>query len=111
MMLTADACHKKGIFFAGVHDSFWTHAADATLLNDVIRDAFYELHSRPLLQELYEDLRLHCGANAALLPELPAQGDLDLEMVKKSTYIFSLSQVFLFIVPKNVLPLLTDQIL
>lgn len=27
MMLTAIGCHEAGLTFAGVHDSFWTHAA------------------------------------------------------------------------------------
>lgn len=26
MMLTAIGCHEAGLTFAGVHDSFWTHA-------------------------------------------------------------------------------------
>ena len=29
MMMTAVACHEAGLTFAGVHDSFWTHAVGA----------------------------------------------------------------------------------
>eukprot|EP00928_Gymnodinium_smaydae_P036060 TRINITY_DN25258_c0_g2_i1.p1 TRINITY_DN25258_c0_g2~~TRINITY_DN25258_c0_g2_i1.p1 ORF type:complete len:907 (+),score=231.12 TRINITY_DN25258_c0_g2_i1:601-3321(+) len=88
MMLTAEACHKRGIVFAGVHDSFWTHAGDATMLQEVIRDCFIELHDRPILQELYDDLRRHVGGIAELPPP-PTLGDLDLNRVRESTYIFS----------------------
>jgi DNA-dependent RNA polymerase len=28
MMMTATACREAGLSFAGVHDSFWTHACD-----------------------------------------------------------------------------------
>ena len=38
--------------FAGVHDSFWTHPGDVDRMNAILRDAFVELHSRPLLEEL-----------------------------------------------------------
>lgn len=32
--------------FAGVHDSFWTHAGDIEQMNSILRDAFVELHSQ-----------------------------------------------------------------
>jgi len=41
-----------GLAFAGVHDSFWTHPGDVDRMNGILRDAFVELHSRPLLEEL-----------------------------------------------------------
>jgi len=88
MMLTAEACAQHGICFAGVHDSFWTHACDAPVLNRIIRDAFIDLHSRPILQELYEDIRLQVGTVASI-PPLPSQGNLDLSQVRESLYIFS----------------------
>jgi len=46
--------HKMcaGLAFAGVHDSFWTHPGDVDRMNAILRDAFVELHSRPLLEEL-----------------------------------------------------------
>jgi DNA-directed RNA polymerase len=87
MMITAEGCQHQGIAFAGVHDSFWTHACDVPALNRIIRSAFIELHSQPLLQELYEDLHVRLGGLE--LPEPPAQGQLDLTAVSNSPYFFS----------------------
>jgi DNA-directed RNA polymerase len=36
-MYTAIECDKLGIYFAAVHDSYWTHAADVEVLHDVLR--------------------------------------------------------------------------
>lgn len=35
MMMTAKRCADEGIAFAGVHDSFWTHAGTVTRMNQV----------------------------------------------------------------------------
>jgi len=88
MMMVAEGCQEHGIYFAGVHDSFWTHAGDAPILNRIIREKFVELHSRPLLQELYEDFRVQLGSSAHMLPDLPEPSTLDLELVKDSPYMF-----------------------
>jgi DNA-directed RNA polymerase len=45
--------------FAGVHDSFWTHAGDVDRMNELLRDAFVRLHSRPLLEELKAEFEAH----------------------------------------------------
>lgn len=88
MMMVAEGCQEHGIYFAGVHDSFWTHPGDAPTLNRIIREKFVELHSRPLLQELYEDFRVQLGSSAHLLPDLPEPSTLNLELVKDSPYMF-----------------------
>lgn len=41
-----------GLAFAGVHDSFWTHAADVPRMNQLLREQFVALHSQPLLEQL-----------------------------------------------------------
>merc|ERR1712217_182785 len=84
MMMVAEGCKRAGITFAGVHDSFWTHACDAPILNKVIREAFVELHEKPIMQELYEDLQVQLGGVPA--PELPEQGTLDISKVRDSKY-------------------------
>ena len=57
-------CHGcAGLAFAGVHDSFWTHAGNVDRMNELLRDAFVELHSRPLLEELKAEFE-------ALFPQL-----------------------------------------
>ena len=37
---------RPGITFAGVHDSFWTHAGSVERMNELLRDKFVELHSQ-----------------------------------------------------------------
>lgn len=44
---------QRDIMFVGVHDSYWTHAGSVEEMNRVLREKFVEMHSRPLLQELY----------------------------------------------------------
>ncbi|KAL0664066.1 hypothetical protein Bca4012_100903 [Brassica carinata] len=49
MMMTAVACNKSGLSlsFAGVHDSFWTHASDVDVMNRILREKFVELYDKP----------------------------------------------------------------
>uniref|UniRef100_A0A453KI17 DNA-directed RNA polymerase n=1 Tax=Aegilops tauschii subsp. strangulata TaxID=200361 RepID=A0A453KI17_AEGTS len=44
MMMTAVACKKQGLYFAGVHDSYWTHACDVDTMNKILREKFVELY-------------------------------------------------------------------
>jgi DNA-directed RNA polymerase len=52
MMLSALECHDKGLTFAAVHDSFWTHAADVEVMNDIIRDSFIRIHNEDVIGRL-----------------------------------------------------------
>lgn len=45
MMSTARTCRDEGILFAGVHDSFWTHACHVDRMHAIIRQEFIALHS------------------------------------------------------------------
>ncbi|CAE7469482.1 RPOT2 [Symbiodinium sp. CCMP2592] len=87
MMMVAESCQREGITFAAVHDSFWTHACDTAKLNALTRDAFVELHRKPILAELYEDMKVHLGGQVP--PPLPEQGQLDLDRVRDSLYFFA----------------------
>ncbi|CEP18198.1 hypothetical protein [Parasitella parasitica] len=57
MLMSAVACHKKGMTFASVHDSYWTHACDVDGMNEVIRDQFIELHSQPIMENLIAEFK------------------------------------------------------
>ena len=46
-----------GIAYAGVHDSYWTHAGTVDDMNRILREQFVQLHSRPLLQNLLDEFR------------------------------------------------------
>ena len=88
MMFTAIECKRRGInSFAGVHDSFWTHAGSVDEMNQVIREEFVKLHSQPLLEMLKEELEHnHPGI---VFPDTPPKGDLDVSEVLGATYFFS----------------------
>ncbi|KAJ3527282.1 hypothetical protein NM688_g8149 [Phlebia brevispora] len=57
MMLTALECRSRGITFASVHDSYWTHACSVTEMSGIIRDTFIALHSSDVLSRLDEEFR------------------------------------------------------
>ncbi|KAI9836646.1 MAG: hypothetical protein M1819_001280 [Sarea resinae] len=52
MLLSALKCDELGLSFAAVHDSFWTHAADLDVMNEVLRDAFIRMHSDDIVGRL-----------------------------------------------------------
>ncbi|KAK9808067.1 hypothetical protein WJX73_001423 [Symbiochloris irregularis] len=91
MMLTAIACKNAGLAFAGVHDSFWTHAATTDEMNRILRETFVELHSRPLLENLHNQFTAEHPQLAQHFPKLPKIPDpaLNLEDVRDSPYFFS----------------------
>lgn len=37
---------------AGVHDSFWTHACNVDVMNQILREKFVELYSMPILENV-----------------------------------------------------------
>ncbi|KAF6749610.1 mitochondrial RNA polymerase [Ephemerocybe angulata] len=55
MMLSAIEASNKGLTFAAVHDSYWTHACDIDLLSTIIRDTFINLHSSDMLKRLHDE--------------------------------------------------------
>ncbi|PSS16678.1 hypothetical protein M430DRAFT_51026 [Amorphotheca resinae ATCC 22711] len=52
MLLSALQCDEKGLSFAAVHDSFWTHAADVDSMNAILRDTFVRIHSEDVIGRL-----------------------------------------------------------
>ncbi|KAF7563355.1 hypothetical protein G7046_g758 [Stylonectria norvegica] len=52
MLLSAIQCRDRGLDFAAVHDSFWTHAADVDSMNEVIRDSFIRIHEEDVVGRL-----------------------------------------------------------
>jgi DNA-directed RNA polymerase len=88
-LATANGIHH----FAMIHDSFGVHAADTTLLNAVLREAFVDQYSQPVLEhfreEIVEQLRMVKPELAEKIPPVPPVGDLDLEAVKQSDFFFA----------------------
>ena len=86
MLMTAIEMDRRGLQFAAVHDSYWTHAGTVNDMNAVLRDQFVELYKKPLLEDLHLGLRMR-------FPDLdfeaiPERGTLDIEKVKQSWYFF-----------------------
>ncbi|KAL2338549.1 hypothetical protein Fmac_012995 [Flemingia macrophylla] len=84
MMMTALASRDAGLCFAGVHDSFWTHACDVEKMSQILREKFVELYSMPILENLLESFETSYPGLAfpplpervsmdAMLPSLPMQ--------------------------------------
>ncbi|KAJ0988251.1 hypothetical protein J5N97_006607 [Dioscorea zingiberensis] len=87
MMMTAVACKKAGLNFAGVHDSYWTHACDVDEMNRILREKFVELYETPILENLLESFQQSFPSLS--FPPLPERGDFDLKDVLDSTYFFN----------------------
>ncbi|XP_011069583.1 DNA-directed RNA polymerase 3, chloroplastic [Sesamum indicum] len=87
MMMTAVACRDAGLRFAGVHDSFWTHACDVDRMNQILREKFVDLYSMPILENLLESFQT--SYPMLTFPPLPNRGDFDLEKVIESPYFFN----------------------
>jgi len=89
MMMTAMGGYDEGITVAGVHDSFWTHAGSVDGMNRILRAKFYDLHSRPLIEELHEQFQETYKDKNIKFPELPELGDFDLKEINEAEYFFS----------------------
>ncbi|KAL0430032.1 UNVERIFIED_CONTAM: DNA-directed RNA polymerase 1B, mitochondrial [Sesamum radiatum] len=87
MMMTAIACSEAGLNFAGVHDSYWTHACDVDKMNMILREKFVELYEAPILENLLEGFQK--SFPNLNFPPLPERGDFDLREVLESTYFFN----------------------
>ncbi|KAJ6857304.1 DNA-directed RNA polymerase 3 [Populus alba x Populus x berolinensis] len=89
MMMTAVACRDAGLCFAGVHDSFWTHARDVDLMNRILREKFVELYNMPILENLLEDFQT--SYPTLKFPPLPERGNFDLQEIFSPETVLALS--------------------
>ncbi|WVZ70612.1 hypothetical protein U9M48_019261 [Paspalum notatum var. saurae] len=87
MMMTAVACRRQGLNFAGVHDSYWTHACDVDTMNRILREKFVELYDTPILENLLESFEK--SFPTLKFPQLPERGDFDMKDVLESPYFFN----------------------
>ncbi|XP_076941811.1 DNA-directed RNA polymerase 2, chloroplastic/mitochondrial-like [Bidens hawaiensis] len=87
MMMTAIACKRAGLNFAGVHDSYWTHACNVDEMNRILREKFVELYRTPILENLLESFET--SFPTVSFPPLPDRGDFDLSNVLESSYFFN----------------------
>ncbi len=76
-----------GLSFAGVHDSFWTHAGSVDVMNSMLREKFLELHSQPLLENLRNELMQE--SPELDIPKVPQLGSLNLQSITDAKYFFN----------------------
>ncbi len=91
LMMTVAMCAANGIdHFHMVHDSYGVLAADAQLMADTLRRAFYTLYtSNDVVMSLYEQFKAQLPeAEQDKLPLPPEKGNLDLAEVMQSPYFF-----------------------
>ncbi|KAL9231262.1 hypothetical protein vseg_006511 [Gypsophila vaccaria] len=87
MMMTALACKNAGLNFAGVHDSYWTHACDVDQMSRILREKFVELYEQPILENLLDSFEQ--SFPTVSFPPLPDRGDFNLSEVLNSPYFFN----------------------
>lgn len=85
MMRTVNAL-PEGTSFAGVHDSFGTHACDVPLLAQVLREEFVRLYEEA---DWLKEWRTEVSAvTLEDVPQVPVRGGLDIRKVLESEYFF-----------------------
>ena len=86
LYLTVYKCLSQGVTsFAMVHDSFGTHAADAPVLADALRQSYSEIFGGNYLLDLHKELQSQTEKE---LPLPPDQGTLDPNSLHDSLYFF-----------------------
>lgn len=92
LMLTVNSCFDQGIRqFAMIHDSYGCPAGQGDIMYATVRSVFVETYTNHnVLQDLHDQIaNMLPEKEAKKLPEIPAAGNLDLEVVKDSLYAFA----------------------
>lgn len=86
LYFTVDSCLKSGVTsFSMVHDSFATHAVDAPVMAEALRESYASVFSGNYLKELHAGFQ---SLTEKELPPPPEQGTLDPNDLTHSTYFF-----------------------
>lgn len=89
MGLTAILCNDIGIkHLSMVHDSFATHAGNATKLNVCLREAYKQIFSQDLLSLFSEQFKNQLEPGT-ILPPIPVRGNMDINDLTKAIYFFA----------------------
>ena len=89
LMDVANRCHAQAIDLAVVHDSFGCLASRAYEMRGILRDSFADQYSVDRLAELRDELLAQLPDEFHdQLPALPPFGDLDIEAIRRSEYLF-----------------------
>lgn len=74
--------------FAVIHDSFGTHACDTDVLNACLRESMVHLYEGDVLEDFADEVRQILPTSENIPPK-PLAGDLDLNLIKESDYVFA----------------------
>jgi DNA-directed RNA polymerase len=91
LIRTVVRCAEMGVgSFAMVHDSYGTHAGNAAVLRDVLRECFVEQYSGDVLADFKKELLGQVSEKHQKdIPPLPPMGNLELSGVRTSEYFFA----------------------
>lgn len=90
LQLTVLNCLKLGILdFHMIHDSYGTHAGNATALATTLRRTFVDMYDGDVLADFANGIKSYMPKDCDVeLPEPPRLGDFDLSLVLSSRYFF-----------------------
>nr|WP_047575736.1 DNA-directed RNA polymerase [Methylobacterium sp. ZNC0032] len=90
MQRTIERCHAMGLrSFCMIHDSYGTHAGNAQVMANALREEFVRMYSeQDVLAKFREDLLEQMPVGTELT-ELPPKGSLDLSQVLESPFFFA----------------------
>lgn len=91
LQLTVESCVAKGLKdFAFIHDSFGTHAANVSTLNETLREQFVAQYTPDVLERFRQEILAQIPEeHHNEIPPVPLKGRLDLDAVKQSRYFFA----------------------
>ncbi|XP_953797.1 DNA-directed RNA polymerase (mitochondrial precursor), putative [Theileria annulata] len=85
LMMTATEVFKHTQSFATVHDSYWIHPDKVDMMHTHIRNEFFNMHTKPILDDLHKSVlnKLQIDFRPP-----PKKGNFNLEHVLDSKYFF-----------------------
>ncbi|EAN34213.1 DNA-dependent RNA polymerase family protein [Theileria parva strain Muguga] len=85
LMMTATEVFKHTQSFASVHDSYWIHPDKVDMMHTYIRNEFFNMHTKPILDDLHKSVLNKLQIN---FRPPPKKGNFNLEHVLDSKYFF-----------------------
>lgn len=90
LQLSINMCLDKGIHhFSMIHDSYATSPAQADTLFHTVREAFVKMYTEnDVLMNFYEEMQTSISKECVDMPLPPKKGNLDINQVLDSLYVF-----------------------
>lgn len=90
LQLSINMCLDKGIHhFSMIHDSYATSPAQADTLFHTVREAFVKMYEEnDVLMNFYEEMQTSISKESVDMPLPPKKGNLDINQVLDSLYVF-----------------------